>query len=166
MGVYNGTVPTFLPGELPDGDKFDEISDFMTAMTGAWTSYTPTWTASAGAVAIGNGSLAGAYRRIGKTVDFRMLWVAGSTTTFGTAGAHWSFGLPPLGNTAGAFAWPLRMLDAGTLEYAGIAATGSDGVASGSIELFKPVSGRIVNNSPFTPANGDKLWVSGTYELA
>lgn len=31
MGSYTGTVPTFLAGELPDADKFTEISNFMTA---------------------------------------------------------------------------------------------------------------------------------------
>jgi hypothetical protein len=139
------------------------MSDILTALTAAWTSYTPSWTASAGTPAIGNGSLAGAYRQMGKTVDFTINLTAGSTTTFGTAGAHWILGLPPLGNTARNYVWPLRMLDAATLEYAGFA---SAAAGTAVAELFKPVSGRIVNNSPFTPANGDSLWFNGTYDLA
>jgi len=161
MGSYTGTVPTLSSGEQPGGTKFLEITNFMTAMTAAWTTYTPTWTASAGAVAIGNGTLTGRYRLIGKTVDFEISLVAGSTTTYGTAGAYWTIGAPTVGNAVASYAYPLRLFDAGVLEYAGIAASAT----ATTFELFKPVSGRILNNSPFTFGSGDSLWFNGTYEL-
>lgn len=164
MGAYNGTVPTFLAGELADADKYAEITNFMTAWTGAWTSYTPTWTVSAGSVTIGNGVLQGRYVRIGKSVTFNFTWVAGSTTTFGTAGAYWTFSLPPLGNSLSLVSWGCRLYDTGSLEYGAIAAVP---VAGGSsFELFKPVSGRVLNNSPFTFASTDQIYFTGSYELA
>jgi hypothetical protein len=164
MGVYTGTVPTFLAGELPDADKLTEVSNFMTAMTAAWTTYTPTWTASAGVPAIGNGSLTGRYRRIGKTVDFEVALLAGTTTTYGTAGAFWSFGLPPVGNTAATYAFPMRMFDTGVLEYVGIASVAAGG---STVDLYKSPTGRFLNNSFATAfGNTDTLWFNGTYELA
>ena len=51
---------------------------------GAWTSYTPSWTSSGSAPAIGNGSVTGAYQRIGRNVIVRIALVWGSTTTNGT----------------------------------------------------------------------------------
>jgi hypothetical protein len=55
------------------------------------------------------------------------------------------------------------MLDAATLEYGGLASVGA---GAATFDLYKPVSGRIFNNSPFTFGNGDSLWLSGVYELA
>lgn len=128
----------------------------------AWIAYTPTWAASAGSVSIGNGTLTGRYRLIGKTVDFTFKLTAGSTTTYGTAGAFWTIGLPPVGNALVDYVFPMRMLDLGTLEYTGYACVGA-GLAV--LEFFKSVSGRVLNNSPFTVGTGDSMWANGRYEL-
>jgi len=58
----------------------------------AWTSYTPTWKASLTEPSLGNGTLVGAYQKIGKTCFFGILLKVGSTTTGGTGG--YSFALP------------------------------------------------------------------------
>ena len=50
----------------------------------SWTAYTPTWTSSGTAPAIGNGTLQGSYLQVGKLVYTHIYWKAGSTTTFGT----------------------------------------------------------------------------------
>jgi len=55
--------------------------------------YTPTWTGT-GTPAIGNGTLTGRYTKIGRLVNATLYLVGGSTTTWGTAGAVWRFGLP------------------------------------------------------------------------
>lgn len=128
----------------------------------AWTTYVPTWTASAGTPVKNNGTLTGRYRQIGKTVDFVVYLLAGSTTTYGTSGAYWIFTLPPVGNTTQAFAFPLRVLDAAVIEYGGIASVAA---GASSVEFFKPVSGRMYNNDPFTFGNTDSLWFNGTYEV-
>lgn len=126
-----------------------------------WTTYTPTWVASAGTPAIGNGTLAGRYFQLGKTVHFSFRLIAGSTTTYGTAGAYWQLGLPTLGNAATYHAFAAMSVDAATADYPLI---GAVRVGEAVVELYKPGSGRFVNNSPFTFGSGDQLWVSGTYE--
>jgi len=168
MGSYTGTVPTFAANDIPTADQFAEIVNFMTAETGVWTAYTPTWAASAGTPSLGNGSLTGSYRRIGKTVDFRMQFTAGSSTTFGTAGAYWAFGLPPIGTCSGYYAFALRMIDYATKEYLGMASMAN---GASEFEMFQSGAGgtgygRIANNSPFTFGTSDGLWTNGTYELA
>jgi len=150
------TVPTVAAGQIILAD--DHNSHLL-----AWTAYTPTWASSAGSVAIGNGTLSGRYRKVGKTVDFVVALTAGSTTTYGTAGAFWSFGLPPIGVPTMPFVFPLRMIDTLTLEYEGFAIAAAGG---STVELFKPVSGRILNNSPFAFGNTDALSFNGTYEIS
>lgn len=82
-------------GQIPD-DAFwtAEVYDRWVDLYGAWTPYTPVWsTASASpVVSLGNGTLTGAYKALGKTVCFRLRWVAGTTTTYGDG--LWSFTLP------------------------------------------------------------------------
>jgi hypothetical protein len=80
MGAYNGTVPTFLAGEVLDADKLTEVSLFMTAMTGAWTAYTPTLAN----LTLGNGVMAASYRRIGHTLELRFRFTFGTTSVMGT----------------------------------------------------------------------------------
>lgn len=81
MGSYNGTVPSFLAGELPDADKFLEITNYMTASTAAWTTYTPTLAN----LTLGNGTVAASYRRLGKTLMLRFRFTFGSTSSMGTS---------------------------------------------------------------------------------
>lgn len=54
--------------------------------------FTPTWTSSGTAPAIGNGTLTGRYFRINKLVFVQTLFIAGSTTTYGTG--DYRFALP------------------------------------------------------------------------
>jgi hypothetical protein len=64
----------------------------ISALTSAWTDYTPTWTSTGTAPALGNGTLTGRYKQIGKLVTVKIKIVFGSTTTFGTGG--YLFSLP------------------------------------------------------------------------
>lgn len=65
-------------------------------MPDAWTSYTPTWTASTTNPVIGNGSLEGKYIQLGSVVWAQGKIRAGSTTTFGAGEYH--VGLPVSAN--------------------------------------------------------------------
>jgi hypothetical protein len=56
------------------------------------TAYTPTWTSSGDAPAIGNGTLTGHYTKLGKRVDARIALTFGNTTDPGTG--MWFLGLP------------------------------------------------------------------------
>jgi len=90
---------------------------------GAWTTYTPTWTCSGTAPAIGNGTLSGRYQRLfGRTYLVQIYLLAGSTTTFGTG--VWSFATPGGLSTAAAYPvgvglallasiWPVTLLASG-----------------------------------------------------
>lgn len=67
----------------------------------AWTAFPPSWVSTGAAPNIGNGTLAGRYKRIGKTVHLVLLCQFGTTTTFGTGTYGWSYpaGLQPAQNT-------------------------------------------------------------------
>jgi len=83
MGVYTGTVPTFLAAELPSADKFTELSNLGLALTGAWTTWSPTLSN----LTLGNGPpVVAKYRQIGThgSVDYVFGFTLGSTSTVGT----------------------------------------------------------------------------------
>ncbi|MCM8548880.1 hypothetical protein [Streptomyces sp. STCH 565 A] len=65
----------------------------------AWTSYTPTWTASTTNPNLGNGTLVGRYHKVGRTVHLHINLTAGSTTTYGSG--TYSFALPVQAANAG-----------------------------------------------------------------
>lgn len=54
--------------------------------------FTPTWTSSGTQPAIGNGTLTGRYFRVQKLVFVQILFIAGTTTTYGTG--DYRFALP------------------------------------------------------------------------
>lgn len=57
-----------------------------------YVAYTPSWTASGVAPAIGNGTITGTYQRRGANAFVQIRMTAGGTTTFGTGG--WRFSVP------------------------------------------------------------------------
>ena len=134
---------------------------------GAWTTYTPTWSVSAGSVAIGNGTLTGAYTRIGRTIHFWMLWVAGSTTTFGSGDYRFTLPVAPRNVANFPFIGAANLTDSGTTEsfatWRSISAGSQtfDFVAHSGATPF-----RVGTTVPWTWANGDQIRASGTYEAA
>lgn len=66
----------------------------LNQMVGEWTLYTPTWSADSGTTTLGTGTLTGKYQRVGNTINFRVLFEWGSTTTQSSSGANWAFSLP------------------------------------------------------------------------
>lgn len=68
------------------------VRDNFKALGDAWTAYTPTWASSATQPVLGNGTLTGAYMRVGKLLAFRIALTMGSTTTYGTG--TYQFTLP------------------------------------------------------------------------
>jgi hypothetical protein len=82
------------------GDVANVASDEQTtysaidaSLGNAFTAYTPVWTATGTAIALGNGSITGRYKTFGKWGFARILLIAGTTTTFGTG--TYRFTLPP-----------------------------------------------------------------------
>jgi len=61
--------------------------------TSDFTAFTPTWTNTITNPDIGNGVLVGFWRRVGDSIQIKVLMIVGSTTNLGT-GTEWGFGLP------------------------------------------------------------------------
>lgn len=146
--------------------------------SGAWSSWTPTWSTSSGSAlpSFGNATVNCTYTKHGRTVWFKMDITFGSTTNFGsgaTTGDNWTMTLPvaaantndpvgvasyKLGSTSDATMGHMVLNGSTTVcqFYAGAGAT--DGVS---------VNGGIVDSlSPRAWANGSRLCVSGCYEAA
>jgi hypothetical protein len=58
----------------------------------AWTTYNPSWTASVTNPVIGNGTITGRYKQIGKTVFVVVKISMGTSTTYGSG--IWRISLP------------------------------------------------------------------------
>lgn len=127
--------------------------------TPAWTSYTPTWTATANP-AIGNGSLTGAYRQIGKKVTFRIRMLAGSTTTFGTGAYVLTYPVTAkvLQNPS-ITGWFLQGSTPNGVVAIGFSTTTFRMLTMSSNSFAGPTV-------PFTLANGNEFNIGGTYEAA
>lgn len=146
----------------------DEIvpTDFD-ALLNSWTDYTPTWNAST-TPSIGNGSLLGRYRQVGKTVDFYMQLTFGSTTNGATG--TWLFNLPVIGaySTNPGYTFSATAIDASTTNRYVIGCQldnvnrVSCFISGGTVLLGTTSPG----NGPFTWATNDNLRIAGTYELA
>ena len=90
--VTSGTVPVGIVGCGFNNGITDVTTNSENVIAGPGTAYTPTWTSSGTAPAIGNGTLRGHYSRTGSAIVATIEMIAGSTTTFGTG--TWSFSLP------------------------------------------------------------------------
>lgn len=109
-----------------DTDKIEEYNGSSWAVIAdpvtytAWTSYTPTWTTQVSSPAVGNGTLVGRYKIIGKTMHLAIKLTCGTTTTFGTG--YWKFSLPGgITTVAGGVdgGGTSMLLDSGTVRRAG-----------------------------------------------
>lgn len=160
MGDWAGTVPSILAGDVPTGDDWSAILAELAALSAAWTTYTPSWTAASVNPAIGNGTITGGYRRVGKTIEARIRVVAGSTTTFGTGQYYLS--LPV---SAAASSWQVgscRLLDSGTANKSATAFVFSTNDKVALIQNITDVNA----TAPHTMATGDEIEVNIQYEAA
>lgn len=156
------------PGHIDRGDEFETVLDGIEEPYLAWTLGAPTWTASAGTPALGNGSLTGRYRRIGKTLQFQFRLVAGSTTTFGTAGAIFFFTVPGIGSSV-----PSETFMGAGWFFDSSAAnnyTLTWKIDSGSTQLRMwrndaSPSAELANNAPVVMATSDQVMCSGLIEV-
>ena len=137
----------------------------MNTIGAASETFTPTWTSSGTQPAIGNGTLTGRYFRVQKLVFVQVLWIAGSTTTFGTG--DYRFALPATART-GLFGYMSqgigRLFDqsSGTLYYCHAA------FKDGATTYINPYigNGAVSATSPFTFANLDEIQLTFWYEAA
>ena len=142
----------------PTGDTGPPASDAL-----AWTTYTPTWTATTSNPSIGDGTLAGRYKAIGKTVAFNIRVMMGTTTTYGSG--NWQFGLPINSQSGTNVVVPTTYLNDGVGWYYGIANNGYLGGTSNITPLYGSTTVTpITPTDPFTWGSNDTIAINGTYE--
>jgi len=129
--------------------------------------YTPTWTSTGTQPAIGNGTLTARYFQIQKMVFVELLFIAGTTTTYGTG--TYSFSVPITART-GLYGYMsngiARLYDASTAQ-ATLSQTGFYALATNAVVVYLTGTGGIAGQtSPFTWANTDEIVMSFQYEAA
>ena len=144
---------------------------FASGAGSAWTSYTPTFAASGGGAALGNGIVDAEYTLNGDECSTRISFVAGSSTTFGTGGLR--FGLPftaaALPNASMFWAGSAMCSDAGTAYYPGMCRILGGtaylvGISATTAAGSTPTEWRAAN--PLTWATGDYASFGITYKIA
>ena len=133
----------------------------------AWVSYTPTWTAASINPSIGNGTITGQYKLIGKTCFVRGNIAMGSTTTFGSG--EWYVSMPFTASHADAILMTAQLLDNGTAWYNAVINGARAGFNFKSAIQYQATGGTAndVNaTAPFTWASSDRFLWNGSYEIA
>jgi hypothetical protein len=165
MGDWNGIVPTILAGYVPSGDDWSAILGELTALSAAWTDYSPTLTN----LTLGGGTQYAKYRRVGKTVDYYWQFVYGSSSAVGTAP---SFTLPVApatyygtGRTT-AFPGTVHLLNSGVEHRQGNLAISSGSTVVVSFWNATPNLADITATAPWTWNAPDAMTAWGSYEAA
>lgn len=134
-----------------------------------WTSYTPTITADLGGFSLGNGTLVGRYKQLGKTVFFHLKFIYGSSSSPG--GGHWNFSLPVAAHDTN-FTFSASILDDGIAWYGGIGNGNYTGLTTSFAVITPGTSAAVTtwaavgNGGPFSWGAGDNITISGSYEAA
>jgi hypothetical protein len=131
----------------------------------AWTTYTPSWTASTTNPVIGNGTITGRYKAIGKTVFVSVKINMGTTTTYGTG--QWRVSLPVDAFSASSAILPTVFLDNGFNWFQGTSYTEYGGSASYVVPVWdRGLTGSAPADfaTPFTWGSTDSFSFAGSYE--
>lgn len=164
----NTTPRTWVIAEVVSAAEMNtEIRDAITGLQASWTSYTPSWTATGTAPAIGNGQLLGKWQQIGKSIDVQINVIPGSTTTFGTG--SYSFSVPVASDSTPAITAIGGAYLLGTDHWIGVTVI-SPGASAITIQLpistTNPRTTAMTNTSPETFANASQLRLTVRYEAA
>lgn len=128
----------------------------LNSTTSTWSTYTPTLTAGT----LGNGTIAGRYKQIGKVVHFTAKFVLGSTSAVST-GLAVSL---PVTSTAST---PASLIQGFAYDVSGNQGYWLAGEHSTTtITPYINAAGTLQATSPFTWATGDSITVTGAYEAA
>jgi hypothetical protein len=153
-----------VPGQ-PDWDLNGDGTWYLKDISDAWTTYTPTWSAATTAPTLGNGTLAGRYKVVGKTVHVQITLQYGSTTSNGAGQIRLSppSGLPISGITGQSIGTAVYFDDSAGAYYGGWARRG--GLAT---EIVVQHSGspslQWAGSQPVAAGVNDKHTLSLTYE--
>lgn len=145
-------------------DITGNFNALQAAIWGAPTSFTPAWTSSGSAPALGNGNAQGSYMRLGHRMLVQEAFSLGTTSTIGSG--FYGFSLPvalsasyvtnsPIGS--------LTFVDAS----AGVGYTRTLVMLTSTTTAGLDPSGAVFGaSSPAVPANGDKFLISLNYITA
>lgn len=158
------------------GDVIISGSVYITGSTfpinTAWQSYTPEWTTDGTQPTLGNGSLTGAYKVIGKICFVRVRLYWGTTTNSGTGTFY--FSLPVTASTSWGIQMPASILDNGNAwyqatvngEYGGFThKTALIGQSAGGANSSQGITGTFPITFSGT-GNPDSIQFNGSYEVA
>lgn len=140
--------------------------------SGAWTTYTPAWTATTGTnPTIGNGTITGAYYRTGRMINVFVRLVWGSTSVAGNGGGseNWLFGLPvvPAASWDGYRVFNADFSDVSTAQHwggSGVVDTGGSGRIGSLVATDHTTTAIWDSAAPVSVATGDILMIWGFYE--
>ena len=130
----------------------------------AWQSYTPAWTSSGTQPVLGNGTAAGRYVQIGKTVHVQARIVLGSTSTVGTGTYFFSIPVPASANETGVFGTAQLFDSSAGAIYIHAALVNSNSTAV----LYSMAQPAVAASAtaPVVPATSDEYRLKLTYEAA
>lgn len=134
----------------------------------AWIVFTPLWTSTGTAPAIGNGTLTGVYKKIGRVVHLIILCKFDTLTTFGSGTYGWSYpsGLQPAQNLPAELTYTGSARGHGAAWYAGTAAYDK---TTDSFRVYSHTAGAEwgpTQPTTWSAANTNYINISVTYETA
>ncbi|MFE9098483.1 hypothetical protein [Streptomyces sp. NPDC007264] len=146
-----------------------EIRDQWNTVLGAWTAYTPAWTAVTTNPVLGNGTLVGQYMKIGRTCHLIITLTTGSTTTYGTG--FWRLSLPfqAASGTPGVLNWAYSTSAANNFMIGSSVLPSSTSTSDNIWMPNQATTGDwnvMSETSPYAPAAGYILRGWGTYQTA
>jgi len=145
-------------------DAVNSLVTSMGSVTGAWTSYSGTFTLTASSVnpSLGNSVVTARYRDLGKTADIDITIVIGSTFTAGTG--DYRFSIPVTMRALNQGAGGCYVLDLGTAHKGGITPVG---FSTTSLIAALPSGSTVIgHNQPQVWAAGDEIRMSVRVEKA
>lgn len=163
MGFVH-TAKTWGTEDLLSDDLNDEIKGMSDGIQAAWDTYVPVRRNGVGGavLGIGNGTISGRYIQIGATVKFQIDMVLGTTTSLGPAGDKWTLELP------------ISPADYATGVGVVYDDTGSDrrpivwdraNLSTDEVVMSIYNQNYVDFDTPIAWATGDRLSISGTYEV-
>lgn len=169
MADATASTGNFTVGTAAKGVNFNANSSLagMTSQLLNWYeegTYTPTFTADSGtAPSVGNGTLSGAYTRIGRLVQSQIKLVLGSTTTMGSGGVI-QFGIPFSASSSAGATGTAYIDDTGTGWTVGFPTLRSSTIVDISLAVPGIIgTTRVTNTAPMVWATGDSIVISFVY---
>lgn len=159
------TPHTWVAGAIVTAAKLNEqLRDALNVLGGPWDPYIPTLGAST-APTLNNSSLQGHRRIVGKTVDYHIQLIIGST--FDVGSGTYRFDVP---SGTPFFDSPYEHMGRGTVTDASgslqKAVTVYYVAATNKFSLMETNGTAVAHDSPWTWGTGDLLSFGGRYEMA